>query len=66
MLDLYFLAILTFIILIIIFIVLSLILNYHWNRYEISIYRTSLIKKIYFSISGILIFIIFILLINLK
>jgi len=47
-----------FLINIIIFIVFSLILNYHWKRYEISISKTSIIKKIYFTVSIIILIII--------
>jgi len=48
------------------FIIVSWILNYHWERYEISISRTFSIRKIYFTISGIMLFIILLLFFNLK
>ena len=48
------------------FIIVSWILNYHWERYEISISRTFSIRKIYFIISGIMLFIILLLFFNLK
>jgi hypothetical protein len=48
------------------FIIISWILNYHWERYEISISRTFSIRKIYFIISGIMLFIILLLFFNLK
>jgi len=50
----------------IVFIIVSWILNYHWERYEISISRTFSIRKIYFTISGIMLFIILLLFFNLK
>jgi len=55
-----------FLINIILFIIFSWVLNYHWERYEISISRTFGIRKIYFTISGIMLFIILLLFFNLK
>jgi len=55
-----------FLINIILFIIFSWVLNYHWKRYEISISRTFSIRKIYFTISGIMFFIILLLFFNLK
>jgi uncharacterized membrane protein YidH (DUF202 family) len=60
-----FAAVILFII-ILVFIVLSMILNYHWNRYEISVRRTNYIKKIYFTVSIILILIMLILFLSFK
>jgi plastocyanin domain-containing protein len=53
------------IVLILIFIILSWILIYHWNKYEISIVRTNLIKKVYFIVSGGLLLILLIIFLNL-
>jgi len=55
-----------FLINIILFIIFSWVLNYHWERYEISVSRTFSIRKIYFTISGIILFIILLLFFNLK
>ncbi|MGB9608763.1 MAG: hypothetical protein ACPL3E_00085 [Minisyncoccia bacterium] len=55
-----------FVFLILAFIFLSWALNYHWNRYEISITRTHLIKKVYFIVSGILLLVLLILFLNFK
>jgi len=55
-----------FLINLIVFIIFSWILNYHWGRYEISISRTFSIRKIYFTISTIILFIILLLFLNLK
>lgn len=55
-----------FLINIILFIIFSWVLNYHWERYEISVSRTFSIRKIYFTISGIMLFIILLLFLNLK
>lgn len=55
-----------FLINIILFIIFSWVLNYHWERYEISVSRTFSIRKIYFTISGIMLFIILLLFFNLK
>lgn len=60
------LATITLIFLIAIFIILSFIFNYHWSRYEISIYRTALIKKIYFTVSIFLLLILIFLFLNLN
>jgi hypothetical protein len=59
-------SVVVFLFLIIGFVILSLILNYHWNRYEISIYKTALIKKVYFIVSSILLLVILLLFLNLK
>ncbi len=56
----------TLFIVIIVFIILSIILNYHWNNYEISIKRTNHIKKIYFVVSIILILIMLVLFLSFK
>ena len=48
------------------FIIVSWILNYHWGRYEISISRTFSIRKIYFTVSAIMLLIILLLFFNLK
>jgi uncharacterized membrane protein YtjA (UPF0391 family) len=59
-------AAIVFFINIILFIIFSWILNYHWERYEISVSRTFSIRKIYFTISAIILFIILLLFLNLK
>lgn len=63
---LYSVSFLIFMLLIITFIILSFILNYHWNKYEISNKQTILIKTIYFGVSIILILILLSLFMNLK
>lgn len=59
-------AAIVFFINIILFIIFSWILNYHWERYEISVSRTFSIRKIYFTVSAIILFIILLLFLNLK
>jgi hypothetical protein len=55
----------TFVIAIIFFIAASVILNYHWSKFEIDKSRIRKIQGVYFGISGILIIIMIGLLVNL-
>lgn len=37
------------------FVILSALLNYHWTRFEITAERARRIKKLFFSVAGILV-----------
>lgn len=42
----------TFVFLALVFIIVSIILDYHWRKYELGIERVKTLRTIYFSISG--------------
>jgi hypothetical protein len=54
----------TFLLVVLFFIIASVILNYHWNKFEIDKSRTRKIKGVYFGISGILLIIMTALFVN--
>jgi uncharacterized membrane protein YedE/YeeE len=52
--NLHLISVLLFLIIFIIFVIISIILNYHWVKYGINPQKINFLKKLYFSVSFLL------------